>query len=697
MEFIQFCKMFFSQTINWVFIVAFVATFILYKYHFVKPLDARYKEIETYLDILKKYNPQNVNVYFESLSQVMENSDLIKGIWRKYQRTLISIPGKDGLEKYSTVESESYFSVAAFTEGMKGGLWSGLAGTFTGIGILGTFIGLTIGLAGVDTSSTGALSSSISGLLGGMSTAFVTSIFGIVSAIVFGVWHSQNMKRFGDVVSRFTDALDQVFIRKSVEEILLEELAESREQRAAMEQLSTDMAISICDHLPDVLDQLAEKMDSAMKGNLDTMLAGLSERQDKQTEQLMQISSNTNSLVIGGFDQLGDVLKKGVGQGAEELGNSLKNLSSDIASLAEGIRDILDRSTKASSEANQKTLDALNEAISKMNETMEGMANKQTEETDKNIQRMTALMEEMKTTMKDIFDEMSASAKEQRTEIGKIAKDSADQTKENLGAINASVKELMAGIGGQMQQMQSIIGKFAIDSADQTKENLGVINASVKELMAEIADQMQQMQSMMDTHEKHMQETLDQMRQAVSSSGNVVNAASKTVEAAGKTAKVFVEAADDVSMKLKTAAEPLQKAAQPLQQAAASMDNGVKLLAQSMTKQQADAKSVAESMQKISGDYMESSLYVKSALEEARNSWTAYEDRFKGVSGELEKAFVQLDNGMQKYNKATNEGLIAKLKEFDETISTAVDTLAGVTEEVNENIEDLTDAIKKMR
>ncbi|MDY4679882.1 MAG: anti-phage ZorAB system protein ZorA [Dialister sp.] len=697
MEFIQFCKMFFSQTINWVFIVAFFATFLLYKYHFVKPLDARYKEIETYLDILKKYNPQNVNVYFESLSQVMEKSDLIKGIWRKYQRTLISIPGKDGLEKYSTVESESYFSVAAFTEGMKGGLWSGLAGTFTGIGILGTFIGLTIGLAGVDTSSTGALSSSISGLLGGMSTAFVTSIFGIVSAIVFGVWHSQNMKRFGDAVSRFTDALDQVFIRKSVEEILLEELAESRAQRAAMEQLSTDMAISICDHLPDVLDQLAEKMDSAMKGNLDTMLAGLSERQDKQTEQLMQISSNTNSLVIGGFDQLGDVLKKGVGQGAEELGNSLKNLSSDIASLAEGIRDILDRSTKASSEANQKTLDALNEAISKMNETMEGMANKQTEETDKNIQRMTALMEEMKTTMKDIFDEMSASAKEQRTEIGKIAKDSADQTKENLSAINASVKELMAGIGGQMQQMQSIIGKFAIESADQTKENLGVINASVKKLMAEIADQMQQMQSMMDTHEKHMQETLDQMRQAVSSSGNVVNAAGKTVEAAGKTAKVFVEAADDVSMKLKTAAEPLQKAAQPLQQAAASLDSGVQVLAQSMTKQQADAKSVAESMQKISGDYMESSLYVKSALEEARNSWTAYEKRFKGVSGELEKAFVQLDSGMQNYNKVTNEGLMAKLKKFDETISTAVDTLAGVTEEVNENIEDLTDAIKKMR
>lgn len=657
MGFIQFCAMFFSEPINWAFIVAFLATFFLYKCYFANPLNARRKEIETYPDILGKYNPQNVNAYFESLSQEMENSDLIKGIWRKYQRTLISILGKDGLEKYSTVESESYFSVAAFTEGMKVGLWSGLAGTFTGIGILGTFIGLTIGLAGVDTSSTGALSSSISGLLGGMSTAFVTSIFGIVSAIVFGVWHSQNMKKFGLAVSRFTDALDQVFIRKSVEEIMLEELAESRAQRAAMEQLSTDMAISICDHLPDVLDQLAEKMDSAMKGNLDTMLMGLSERQDKQTEQLMQISSNTSSLVSGGFDQLGDVLKKGVGQGAEELGNSLKNLSTDIASLAEGIQDILDRSTKASSEANQKTLDALNEAISQMNETMEGMANKQTEETDKNIQRMTALMEEMKTTMKDIFDEMAASAKEQRTEIGKIAKDSADQTKENLGAINASVKELMA----------------------------------------EIADQMQQMQSMVDTHEKHMQETLDQMRQAVSSSGNVVNAAGKTVEAAGKTAKVFVEAADDVSVKLKTAAEPLQKAAEPLQLAAVSLNSGVQVLAQSMTKHQADAKNITDSMQKISSDYKESSLYVKNALEETKKSWTAYEDRFKGVSGEMNKAFDQLTKGMQDYNKVTNDGLMEKLKAFDQSMADAVGTLANVTGDVNENIEDLTDAIKKMR
>ena len=194
-----------------------------------------------------------------------------------------------------------------------------------------------------------------------------------------------------------------------------------------------------------------------------------------------------------------------------------------------------------------------------------------------------------------------------------------------------------------------------------------------------------------------MQETLDQMRQAVSSSGNVVNAAGKTVEAAGKTAKVFVEAADDVSMKLKTAAEPLQKAAEPLKQAAASLDNGVQVLAQSMTKQQAESKSIADSMQKISSDYKDSSLYVKNVLEETKKSWKAYEDRFNGVSGEMDKAFNQLTKGMQDYNRVTNDGLMTKLTKFDEVMSNAISRLAGVTEEVNDNIADLTDAIKKMR
>ena len=63
----------------------------------------------------------------------------------------------------------------------------------------------------------------------------------------------------------------------------------------------------------------------------------------------------------------------------------------------------------------------------------------------------------------------------------------------------------------------------------------------------------------------------------------------------------------------------------------------------------------------------------------------------------MDKAFNQLTKGMQDYNRVTNDGLMTKLTKFDEVMSNAISRLAGVTEEVNDNIADLTDAIKKMR
>ena len=55
----------------------------------------------------------------------------------------------------------------------------------TGLGILGTFVGLVLGVGGFDTSTTDAVMVSITHLLGGMSTAFLTSIVGVLLSLAF--------------------------------------------------------------------------------------------------------------------------------------------------------------------------------------------------------------------------------------------------------------------------------------------------------------------------------------------------------------------------------------------------------------------------------------------------------------------------------------------------------------------------------
>ena len=60
--------------------------------------------------------------------------------------------------------------------------WNSVPSLLVGLGILGTFVGLVGGLipfSGINFEETGEIRSAIEGLLSGVSTAFVTSVWGI--------------------------------------------------------------------------------------------------------------------------------------------------------------------------------------------------------------------------------------------------------------------------------------------------------------------------------------------------------------------------------------------------------------------------------------------------------------------------------------------------------------------------------------
>lgn len=83
--------------------------------------------------------------------------------------------------------------------------WQAYGGIFTGLGILGTFLGLTYGLSGLDMSNNiETLQNSIKKLLSGVESAFVTSLVGIAGALIYSGVHHQLIKNF---LPRSTDFL----------------------------------------------------------------------------------------------------------------------------------------------------------------------------------------------------------------------------------------------------------------------------------------------------------------------------------------------------------------------------------------------------------------------------------------------------------------------------------------------------------
>lgn len=89
--------------------------------------------------------------------------------------------------------------------------WQGLIlqipGILTGLGILGTFIGLITGISGIGFSSVEAAVESVTVLLGGIRTAFYTSIAGVMLSILFNIlyrmiWNAM-MREYGLFVDTF--------------------------------------------------------------------------------------------------------------------------------------------------------------------------------------------------------------------------------------------------------------------------------------------------------------------------------------------------------------------------------------------------------------------------------------------------------------------------------------------------------------
>lgn len=83
--------------------------------------------------------------------------------------------------------------------------------SLVGLGLLGTFLGLTIGVASFDSSNVEHIQSSIQTLLAGMGTAFLTSLFGMSLSLIFIFFDKRWSNRLSKDLYKMTEDLDSKY------------------------------------------------------------------------------------------------------------------------------------------------------------------------------------------------------------------------------------------------------------------------------------------------------------------------------------------------------------------------------------------------------------------------------------------------------------------------------------------------------
>ncbi len=188
---------------------------------------------------------------------------------------------------------------------------SGMSGTLTGLGILGTFLGLALGLGSFQGDDIYTISDNVGPLLMGMKVAFHTSVYGIFFSLVFNFIYRSIMADAYERLEFFLDVFRQC----------VQPVAGSGGNETAMLVYQANMA-------------------NSMKRLLE-LAQGVSKEQTAGVERIVdQFMEKMNSSLGANFQKLGLILKDA---GAAQAGNAelCRKLMESVSDMAKINNDML--------------------------------------------------------------------------------------------------------------------------------------------------------------------------------------------------------------------------------------------------------------------------------------------------------------------------------------------------------------------
>lgn len=479
-------------------ILVALGIFFFFYQLFEKKIKLRNATIEKLIQNMKEINL--LLNYYPDLNETLNNNEIVSALWNKYKRNFVIIPDEDGVNHvYSTADSDEYFNFTNLSIDLSVEFWQNLAGVFTGLGILGTFLGLTIGLLGFDMSSSATIQKGISKLLNGTSAAFITSIVGILSALGFNWWYNTCLiKKFSTNINEFTDQLDELIPRKQAEELLYINSEAVKEQTEQLQEFNTTIALSIGD---------------AMRTAMTTDVKPVLEELVKAIRDLSQ----------GGMETIRNSIN-------DNTGEELRNFAGTLQELQQGMRDILTQSQKINGENNQR----LQSAVERMVNSLQ-VATADSITTQQN--NMNEMNGKIQRSFNDITNRLNATVEKLNDSLNKASQNLLDAGSQTGTQLHNSIQDAAETSDTIMKRWETISEQQQKQLANNIEKICRILEETLQNIKKDRENYIQTLQTIGHT----IQETM--------------NSSDKLIKQAGETADQFATTADpikDVALTMNT-------------------------------------------------------------------------------------------------------------------------------------------------
>ena len=415
----------------------------------------------------------------KKLDYIFENQDLNDVYNKEFLKE------KNRLEKDSnslyTCDIGDYIDKEFIDSTVNKSLLNICPGLMTGLGILGTFLGLTFALQNFNTGSVNDISKSIAPLMDGIKIAFHTSIYGMLFSLLFN-WI------FKDIFDEAYCVLDD-FLSEYDSLVGNSERNNQKNFLIAIEKLSdpiVDKFDSVGKNIESKLDYIGTKIGSELNTILKPSL-------DSMNQTLENLSNNFNKNQIEGLSNIvRDFVKQmndSLGSNFDELGKKIKDIllfqnenNNAILGMLEKFRTTTENIEKVNN-ASVETIKVFSEYIDKVEsahkniiENVQPIVNQLEQQNKNNIELQNQIKELIK-----YGDNISIASKDFSNKISDNVK--------VFSELNISIQESIKNITEQSESYTKNINKISSDIAEEYRKQFIELNKVNQESIKIITEQ----------------------------------------------------------------------------------------------------------------------------------------------------------------------------------------------------------------
>lgn len=699
---------------------AFLCFIFFYFFRAVKIINGLKKYTQS-INVIENNEPGNQLQHLQSLFVQPE----LKHAWNEFEESLHSqYELEDGEEKIvrirATAPSASFFSEQQLVDiPLNTEFFKHLPGILTGVGIIGTFYGLMIGLNHFDPSTPEQVSSSVNNLLRDVLYAFLGSAFAITFSILITWLEKFCLAKCYKYLEKFTAALDALYDSGVGEEYLASLVKSSNESatqaRHLKESLVTDLrdmllhlansqkvenerlATTLSTTYRETGQQFAEQVSGAIENSLKSPL-------DKIAGAVQTASSDQSGMVQ---NMLQDVLTAFMAKLDTTFGQQFTNLNEmmgqtvgAIQTMQTGFGALLQDMRQVSDDSRQGSAQLIEQLLSEMKSGQQAMQ-----------AGMNDMLTSLQASVAKIGAEGEGAGERMARQLEKMFADSEAREKAQAEHMTAFIE----AIQNSVQQGQSATMEKMAASVESLGEQLGSLFGQIDKGQQQIsANQQANQQSLHEQTQRVMSEVDDQIKQLVETVASQHQGTTETL-------RLLAEQTNRQIQDMHTGADKMRLAAERFEHAGDRVSEANHLTADVLNKAQSAGSSLSlatSELTSVVADYRNNREAVSKSIamlellaantqseQTTRTQFIAdlkqHGERLQSYNREAQ-AFMEnvsdvLGKGFEDFSEGVSRSLDKTLGKLDVEMAKASTLLAGSVEQIGESVSELDDVLSRVR